>query len=320
MIDPGTAAIAVLSTVTGVAGYGAMKVNQNQAKVMDELATRMAQEKIEKVRKDLALATQQMKAKAERELKSKQAEVDAFKRDLTALEKSKKVLEDRLQKTTEGERLFVSVSLPQFKKAIETFKKDPEVVSVMEGFSDSKKKALGKVFDNYTNTVRLNVSRGSLQSLFQDLTKAAGQSFMDRAAFDAKFTTILKSVDTSIDEEKPTPEPTPGPTPGPTPEPTPEPTPGPTPEPTPGPTPEANERQVNPRELDTCKTTLRSLGIRTLSDYRKWMLKNKKSPRLGEINNCVDIVLKGRKGGMRKKKLRTRRGTKQTNVRRTRRS
>jgi hypothetical protein len=65
----------------------------------------------------------------------------------------------------------------------------------MEGFSDSKKKALEKVFDNYTNTVRLNVSRGSLQSLFQDLTKAAGESFMDRAAFDAKFTTILKSVD-----------------------------------------------------------------------------------------------------------------------------
>jgi hypothetical protein len=64
---------------------------------------------------------------------------------------------------------------------------------------------------------------------------------------------------------------------------------------------------------------LTSLGIRDLSSYRKWMLKNKNDPRLAIVNNCADIILKNRTGGMRKKKLRTRRRDKQ-NVRRTRRS
>ena len=81
---------------------------------------------------------------------------------------------------------------------------------------------------------------------------------------------------------------------------------------------EPQDRAVEPAEINKCKQTLRSLGIRDLSSYRKWSRDNKNDPRFAEVNNCADIVLKNRTGGMRKKKLRTRRGGKQ-NDRRTRR-
>ena len=124
---------------------------------------------------------------------------------------------------------------------------------------------------------------------------------------------------------EPIPEATPEPIPEPTPEPSPEPTPEPVPEPVPEPTPnltqdeEAGDRPVADAELEACKARLGALGITTLKEYRKWMGKNKGNPDIPEINNCVDILLKERAGGLRKKKLRTRRGTKQRNVRRTRR-
>ena len=88
----------------------------------------------------------------------------------------------------------------------------------------------------------------------------------------------------------------------------------------PVPEPEAQQREVSDQERQDCKAKLDSLGIRSLKDYRKWMAKNKGSPDIPMINNCVDLVLKGRAGGTRKKKLRTRRGNTQKNVRRTRRS
>jgi ribosomal protein S13 len=126
-MDPGTAAIAVLSTITGVAGYGAMKLNSNQALAADTRANQLAAEKIEKVRRELTLATEDMKRKAEQELRAKQAEVDAFKRDLNSLKQSKAVLEGKLQEASEGERLFASAPLPAFKKAMGILKESPEI-------------------------------------------------------------------------------------------------------------------------------------------------------------------------------------------------
>ena len=111
------------------------------------------------------------------------------------------------------------------------------------------------------------------------------------------------------------------PEPAPIPEAVPEPpAPEPAPIPEPVPEPEAEQREVKQDEIDQCKQRLDSLRIRTLGDYRKWMAKNRGNPDIPMINNCVDIVLKGRTGGLRKKKLRTRRVGKQKNVRRTRRS
>ena len=91
------------------------------------------------------------------------------------------------------------------------------------------------------------------------------------------------------------------------------------PEPEHEPEPEAESRSVELPEINACKETLSSLGIEDLSSYRKWIRDNQNDPRLPEVNNCADIVLKNRTGGMRKKKLRTRREGKQ-NVGRTRRS
>jgi hypothetical protein len=91
------------------------------------------------------------------------------------------------------------------------------------------------------------------------------------------------------------------------------------PEPVVEPEPEAESRSVELPEINACKETLSSLGIEDLSSYRKWIRDNQNDPRLPEVNNCADIVLKNRTGGMRKKKLRTRREGKQ-NVGRTRRS
>lgn len=190
MIDPGTAAIAVLSTVTGVAGYGAMKINANQARVMDETANRLAAEKIEAVQRKLKEATEQLQAKAQRELDAKAAEIKDLKRALNEIEDAKKTLTSKLQQATEGERLFASVLVSDFKKAINAFK--TKVQPTIDTLDEPKKKAVEKVFDKYTSDTRLKISRGSMQSLYQDLTKAAGQSFMDRAEFDRILTETLK--------------------------------------------------------------------------------------------------------------------------------
>lgn len=93
----------------------------------------------------------------------------------------------------------------------------------------------------------------------------------------------------------------------------------PVPEPAPVPEPEAESRNVEVPEINACKELLSSLGIRDLRTWRQWMRANQNDPRLREVNNCADIILKNRTGGTRKKKLRTRRGGKQ-NDRRTRRS
>lgn len=190
MIDPGTAAIAVLSTVTGVAGYGAMKINANQARVMDETANRLAAEKIEAVQRKLKEATEQLQAKAQRELDAKASEIKDLKRALVEIEDAKKTLTSKLQQATEGERLFASVLVSDFKKAINAFK--TKVQPTIDTLDEPRKKAVEKVFDKYTSDTRLKISRGSMQSLYQDLTKAAGQSFMDRAEFDRILTETLK--------------------------------------------------------------------------------------------------------------------------------
>lgn len=202
MVEPATAAIAVLSTIAGVSGYGAMKLNANQALVMDETANRLAAEKIEKVRRELSLATQQMKSQAERELKKKQDEVDKFKRDIAALEAAKLQIQSKLQQATEGERLFASVSLPGFKKAIDTFQKQRAASDGDEAMGEKTATALKKVFDNYTSSARLTISRGSLNSLYQDLSKAVGKEYMNREEFDRTLTDILRSVDASLQGDK----------------------------------------------------------------------------------------------------------------------
>ena len=294
-MDPATATLAVLSTITGISGYGAYRLNSKAALAMDDTANQLAAQKIEKVRKELALATEQMKSKAERELKAKQAEVDGFKRDIEALKTSKGVLESKLQSATELEQLYRFVSLSVFRKSIKDFGERAEIKKALEGLAEPQIKAVAKVLEKVGNVSRLSLTRGSAQAMFQELSKASGREFMPRVEFDKILMEVFKSAEVSSESAPPAPEPA-------------------------APEPESKERNVLPQEIEECRVKLDSLGIKTLSDYRKWMLQNKTSPDIPIVNNCVDIVLKGRKGGLRKKKLRSRREGKQKNVRRTRRS
>lgn len=350
MVEPGTAAIAVLSTIAGLSGYGAMKVNQNQSKVMDETANRLAAEKIEKVRRELTLATEEMKAKAERELKAKQLEVDKFKQDIEELKAAESKLQSKLQQATEGERLFSSVSLPEFKKAIQTFQKDPELNTLIDTLDEKKKKAVEKVFENYTSSMRLRISRGSLQSLFQDLTNAAGQSFIDRISFDKKLTDILRNVSSFTEKEIPTPAPAPVvPAPAPV-VPAPELAPQgqrstfgsiSTPQEQPvvfGPQASrilaAKERAANQKKgniQDNVMTRIEDARTEPSPFAQLPSLSStvptRSIPRIPPPPPVRATRRKGKivpptvpKGGLRKKKLRSRRATKQKNVRRTRRS
>ena len=302
-MDPATATLAVLSTITGISGYGAYRLNSKAALAMDDTANQLAAQKIEKVRKELALATEQMKSKAERELKAKQAEVDGFKRDIEALKTSKGVLESKLQSATELEQLYRFVSLSVFRKSIKDFGERAEIKKALEGLAEPQIKAVAKVLEKVGNVSRLSLTRGSAQAMFQELSKASGREFMPRVEFDKILMEVFKSAEVSSESAPPAPEPA-----------------APEPEPA-APEPESKERDVPQQEIEQCREKLDSLGIKTLSDYRKWMLQNKTSPDIPIVNNCVDIVLKGRKGGLRKKKLRSRRGGKQRkHVRRTRRS
>lgn len=197
---------------------------------------------------------------------------------------------------------------------------------------------------------RLKATQEALQSI-----EAVKLKQDQQLAAIEKELTLLRNQKAQF-ESTPAPTPTPEPTPQPTPEPTPEPTPtvppvaslpknftsrffnfgrknpAPTPPsiPAPVPTPnddEARERPDQPDEKrmrDTeCANVLRGLGISSRKDFRKWATVN--HPDKGgdtnvfqRVNECITRMYP--RGGLRKKKLRTRRGTKQSNVGRTRRS
>lgn len=187
MVEPGTAAIAVLSTIAGISGYGAMKLNSKQNDLMEaEIAKRV------KAVKDLLTATEEAKRAAEASLAERQSEIDRLNAELREIRAAKERMEQP----------------PPPPPAAET-------------------------------------------------PPAADET-------------------------------------------------------------EAADRTVPDEERTRCQTTLDEFGIRTLRDWRRWALQNRDSPDRPRVSSCVDILLKGRTGGMRKSTLKNRRQTIQ-NGRRTRR-
>lgn len=80
MVEPGTAAIAALSTIAGISGYGAMKLNAKQKDLIEaEIAKRVQDVK------DLLTSTEQAKRTAEEELARQQAEVARLTAELETL-------------------------------------------------------------------------------------------------------------------------------------------------------------------------------------------------------------------------------------------
>lgn len=202
MVEPGTAAIAVLSTIAGISGYGAMKINSKQGEMIEsEIQKRI------KATQDLLNATQAARASAEADLHKQATEVKRLTDELAAiktaketLEKEKAGLKSSLQSATEGEQLFKSVPLPVLKQAIKDFKNNDEVIAAQEGLTPVEQLNVMNVFDKIESITALSFSRGTLQSLYQGLTKATGkqEGFMPRDRFDRIFTDALKGADANL--------------------------------------------------------------------------------------------------------------------------
>lgn len=330
-MDPGTAAILTLSTITGISGYGAMKLNAKRGASIDEEVKKAigdAQAMI-KASEDAKLIAEQERNKKEEEVKKLSAEISKMQKAQQQLLDEKVVLSKNLESATELEKTYRELSADVFKQAIMDFKAKPEI----------EKLGHPELFEPLLS--RFSVTRGTARALYAKFESAV-VGMMPKAEFDALLLAALKNGRTSLEQRQ-------------------------TKEAeeaqvakekaaeaarvkaaakakaaaeaqaakdkaaaeakaaaqaqaqAAAPEPEPQNRTVEPVEINTCKQTLRSLGIRDLSSYRKWTRDNRNDPRFAEVNNCADIVLKNRAGGTRKKKLRTRRGGKQ-NDRRTRRS
>jgi len=377
-MDPGTAAILTLSTITGISGYGAMKLNAKRGASIDEEVKKAigdAQALI-KSAQDAKLIAEQERNKKEEEVKKLSAEISKMQKAQQQLISEKDVLSKNLESATELEKTYRELSPEVFKQAINDFKSKPEIENLghpelfeplLSRFSVTRGtvRSLYAKFESVVtpmmpkaefDALLLGALKNGRTSLEQRQTKeakeaqeakaksdaeaqaakekaaaaakvraaakakaaaeaqaardvaaaeaaaqaaelrrasmekatadaAARKAAKEKAAADAKAAAEAKAA---ADAQAAAPE------------------------------PEPQDRAVDPIEINKCKQTLRSLGIRDLSSYRKWSRDNKNDPRFAEVNNCADIVLKNRTGGMRKKKLRTRRGGKQ-NDRRTRR-
>jgi hypothetical protein len=330
-MDPGTAAIITLAGVGAMSGYGASVVNADQAKMIDDkvsvqvAAIKAKADKLDEIQQKLnskMTETEQL----QRRVKNLDAAIAQLQKEKAASESKMK---STLEKAQEGEILFKKASLAQLMYTSEALSQHPDILAAVE---ESKNKEDVEKVLNSIKSKRMLLSRGTLAEFYQKLLTAnGGTPLLDRVKFMDIMTEILRGAEAGIkgkdaaekegkkqeaqskkEEEEAKKEAAPEP----------EPEPAPAPEPAPEPEPEAKS-EMPKAEADTkdavCKTTLDGRGIGTLSQYRKWMLANKDAPESdkAEVNDCVDRILKGRKGGMRKKKLRTRRGVKQ-NVRRSR--
>ena len=176
MVDPGTAAILVLSTITGISGYGAWKLNARRgASINEEVEERV------KAIKALSAATDKARLDAEQEVQS-------LKKELTALKEAEKKLtseKDRLSKDldtmSEPEKTYRGLIPGAFKEAIQNFMKKPEI----EKLGDLK-----KVFDPLLS--RYSLSRGTAESLYRKVETVVGKDTMlPKPDFDAL---LLKSL------------------------------------------------------------------------------------------------------------------------------
>ena len=318
-MDPGTAAIITLASVGAMSGYGASVVNADQGKMIDDkVAIQVAAIKSKADKLDEIQQKLNSKMTETEQLQTRVKNLDAA---IAQLQKEKASSESKmkstLEKAQEGEILFKKASLAALMYTADELRKRPEIVTAIE--ESKQKEAVEKVLNSIKSKLML-IKRGTLAELFQKLLTAnGGTPLIDRLKFMDTMTEILRGAEAGIkaketaekeakkreaqakkegEQAKKAPAP----------------------EPAPEPEPQTNMPENEAEKKDeACKAVLASRGIATLSQYRKWMLANKDAPESekAEVNDCVDRILKNRKGGMRKKKLRSRRGVKQ-NVRRSR--
>jgi hypothetical protein len=282
-MDPGTAAIATLASIVGVAGYGANQVNKDQASVIDgkvQSITGRTQAELISVKEQLRVA-EEAKQTQEISLKALQKEIDSLKRGKPVDSFFNMFTRRRANASTvPGDPIGELPSGPE--PDIE-----PDPIDTPDSDADS--------------------DSGSDSGSDSDAPPVVppGPSVVPPPPDVPIGPSVVPPSDPPIPPDVPLGPSVVPPTP---------PSEGPEEE-------EAMEREVLSEEKAECTTLLNELNIKKTIDRGKWVRKNPDDPRIAQVNNCVDINLRGKRGGtVRKKKLRTRRGGKQSNVRRSRRS
>jgi predicted nuclease with TOPRIM domain len=141
-MDPGTAAIATLSTITGIAGYGAMKTNSMQRDVQS-----------------LLKATEDAKTIAENQLKSKQEEVEKLKKELNAIRTAKQQIHKPLPPITPFNPVLPK---KQFSEPSEKVDFKPEFAQMLKQAREETKKEV-KTIGGLMRKKKLRTRRGGKQ-------------------------------------------------------------------------------------------------------------------------------------------------------------
>ena len=197
-MDPGTAAILVLSAITGVSGYGAMKMNAKRAASIDE----EVQNGIKNA-KLLFAATEKAKVTAEEEVKRLKQELadlrqaeDTLKKQKEELETQKGKLESEkgalsmnLESATELEKTYRAVSPEVFIQAIEDFMKEEDIARLGHP----------KIFEPLLS--RYSLSRGTAQSLYTKFANVV-DGMIPKEEFDKVLLKSLKNADRSLEQKR----------------------------------------------------------------------------------------------------------------------
>jgi len=183
-MDPGTAAILTLSAITGISGYGAMKLNAKAKATIDEqvkLAIGDAQAKIAEAQK--------AQTEAEGKVNTLKAYIETIERVKKQLESEKSVLSENLEKASELEKTFRELPAEVFKQAINDFKAKPEIVTL--GHPEFFEPLLS----------RFSVTRGTARSLYAKFKKVVND-IMPKPEFDALLLNALKNGASSLEAVK----------------------------------------------------------------------------------------------------------------------
>lgn len=330
--EPGTIALGVLSAVTGISGYGANIMNKDQQKMIDEkVAAEVSSikgsvDELNTIKESLRTETSE-----KQQLKT---EVETLKNAIEQLKKEKASKEGQLKSVQVDEYAFRSASRAQLIKAFELvgeqLPKSPETDAAIKAFIAKTSSMLSR--RGTLNEVVLELTRTTgktpdeVREVIQEALRKAPEEVKKDAASssDAKqqAAETMKEDLKKEQESMPAPEPEAIPKPSPMPQPETEEAEAEARRMMDEPEAKARPEQTDEKEMrdDECKNVLEGLEIKSRRDFLKWSKTN--HPDKGgdtatyqRVNECVLRIYP--QGGLRKKKLRTRRGGKQ-NVRRSR--
>jgi hypothetical protein len=188
-MDPGTAAILTLSAITGVSGYGAYKLNARRGASIDEevqKAVKDAQAMI-KASEDAKVIAEQALNKQNEDVKRLTNEINGLKKAKQQLLDEKVVLSKNLESATELEKTYRELTPEVFKQAIMDFKDNPKI------------KELGhpEFFDPLLS--RFSATRGTARALYAKF-KTAVTVMMPKTEFDTLLLNALKNGKSSLEQ------------------------------------------------------------------------------------------------------------------------